>query len=156
MSGQQEPLDILKQLSEAGLDIFDSQPILSSTVEAWVTKNVERNEAGAIRDQAGVATLISNQQVVQLLAAAVTTLLNGMAAATAGAFLTEHQMDAFHALGSSLSVILQACKEIWVEVRTPHSKDNIVLVNKERQKVEQQVAESGAGRHLVYVRGCWC
>jgi spore cortex formation protein SpoVR/YcgB (stage V sporulation) len=82
---------------------------------------------------------------VQLLAAAVTTLLNGMAAATAGTFLTERLLDACHALGSSLLVILQACKEIWVEGRS--SKDN-----QERQKLEQQVAESGARTHSKSVQ----
>jgi hypothetical protein len=43
MSGQQGSLDILQQLSEAGLELFDSQPTLSSTVGAWVSNKVERN-----------------------------------------------------------------------------------------------------------------
>jgi hypothetical protein len=145
VSGQQGPLAVLKRLSQAGLELFESQPTLSSTVEAWVTQKLERNDDGDFLDQAGTATLISNQQVVQLLAAALTTLLNGMAAGTAGSFLTDNQMNAFRDLGASLSRIMQACKEIWVEERSRKDKQ-------ERQKVAQQVAASGVSRHLIILQ----
>jgi hypothetical protein len=137
MSGQQAPLAVLKRLSKAGLGLFDSQPRFSSTVEAWVKQQLERNDAGEYRDKAGIAALISNQKVVQLLAAAVTTLLRGMAATTAGA-ITQRRLDAFRDLGESLSLIMEACKEVWTQDRS----------KQERQKVMQQVVKSGAGRHL--------
>jgi hypothetical protein len=113
MAVQQRPLAMLEQLSEAELELFASQPTFSSTVEAWVKERMDRKvDAGKLRDQEGVATLISNQRVVQLLAAALTTLLDGIAA---GAFLTPHQMNAFRCLANSLAVVMQACTDIWVE-----------------------------------------
>jgi hypothetical protein len=148
-SGQQGPLATLKRLSTAGMALFENQPTLSSTVEAWVTQKLERNEDGDLRHQTGVATLISNQQVVQLLAAALTTLLKGMAEATASAGLTQHQTNAFRDLVGSLSLIMQACTEIWVESRSSRDKQ-------ERQKAAQQLANTGASRRLESVQSSFC
>jgi hypothetical protein len=148
-SGQQGPLATLKRLSTAGLALFENQPTLSSTVEAWVTQKLERNDAGELRHQTGIATLISNQQVVQLLAAALTTLLKGMAAATASASFTQHQMNAFRDLVGSLSLIMQACTDIWVESRSSRDKQ-------ERQKVAQQMAQSSARRQFKCVQSSFC
>jgi hypothetical protein len=140
MSRRQTPLAILKRLSEASLQLFDSQPTLASRVEAWARQKVNCNDAGELCDRAGIAKLISNQQVVQLLAAALTTLLKGLAAARAGTTLnglSNNQVMAFAAVGDALSLILQACNKIWVEDRSSNDKQEL-------QKVAQQVAESGA------------
>ncbi|WIA17012.1 hypothetical protein OEZ85_013922 [Tetradesmus obliquus] len=98
MAGDREALAALKRLSEADLELFDSQPALCSTVEAWLQKRLEHDESNKICDVAGVSSLISDQQVVQLLSAAVTTLLKGLAVGTADSYFPENQMNAFQQL----------------------------------------------------------
>jgi hypothetical protein len=82
MSVQQGPLALLKRLSEAGLQLLDSQPTLASTVEAWVRQKFQSKDDGGTSGSAGIATLISEPQVVHLLAAALTRLLKDMTAAS--------------------------------------------------------------------------
>jgi hypothetical protein len=134
--GQQQALYALKRLSEASLELFDSEPALSNTVAAWLKQRLDHEGDGSRREQAGVAALISDQQVVQQLSAAVTTLLKGLAAATADAYVPVSQMDALQELGCTLSLCLSACNKLWVEDRS--SRDM-----QERQKAALQVAKPG-------------
>lgn len=122
MAGDREALAALKRLSEADLELFNSQPALCSTVEAWLQKRLEHDESNKLRDVAGVSSLISDQQVVQLLSAAVSTLLKGLAAGTADSYVPEKQMKAFQQLGSGLSFCMSACREIWPEGRSSSDK----------------------------------
>lgn len=84
-------------------------------------KRLEHDESNKLRDVGGVSSLISDQQVVQLLSAAVSTLLKGLAAGTADSYFPENQMKAFQQLGSGLSFCMSACREIWPEGRSSSS-----------------------------------
>jgi hypothetical protein len=136
VAGDREALAPLKRLSEARLELFDSQPALASTVEAWLSKKLEKNNASKLLDAAGVAELISKQQVLQLLSAALTTLLKGLAATKADECFQENQINAFQQLGCSLSFGMSACREIWDEDRSSRDKQ-------ERQKAALQLAKPG-------------
>ncbi|WIA32721.1 hypothetical protein OEZ86_005907 [Tetradesmus obliquus] len=143
---EQEALATLRRLSKASLELFDSQPELSSTVIIWLNQRLKRDDASELCDEAGVASLISNQQVVQLLSAALTTLVNGFAEATADVCLPQNRLLAFQDLCSSFHLCITACTEIWAEASSSSSGGSGSSSSRdqqERQKAALQAAKPG-------------